>query len=360
LVVSDGSTGKAEAQPICQGTQWSSIGAIPIVLASQQQSPWAIVTDRTNVYWVNLGKNNSNGKQAMPWTDGQIMKYAINGCDERPVILASGRVQPYDLASPSGFATDGTNVYWSDEGDAQSLDDSDVTSQLLGCTVMGCENAPHVIGAFYAFSIAMSPTTLYWTNASEQQVLACPIASCNSESSLTSFWSGGKSTLGIAADSASLYWSTGNSEVMKCALDGCGSTPDVLVSTTSRIAVPGLIALGVDNVYFADANAAGFGKIFSCAKAGCSDQPTEFATGLYSPRSIVVDSTNVYWTEASSSADGLGTVRKCRVSGCGNAPETIATGLNNPGGIAVDDQNIYWTEQGTTLYDGRIWAVLKN
>jgi len=62
------------------------------------------------------------------------------------------------------------------------------------------------------------------------------------------------------------------------------------------------------------------------------------ASGLDSPKGIVVDSTNVYWAEATT-----GTIK--RVARGGGTVATLANGLSYPWGIAVDSTNVYWTDQ---------------
>ena len=343
-----------------------TIGTQPVAIASQQASPWAIATDGENVFWVNVGKNNSVGKMVgyPPWGDGQVVKYAIDGCDNSPSVLASGRAHFYDATPTSGLATDGTNVYWSDAGDALSVA-TGLSAQLLKCSVGGCENAPLAIGAFDAWAIAVNSNSIYWTtndpNSSEGPVFTCPSVGC--DSTPTALWSSGMSPgSGIALDANNVYWST-TFEVMKCPLGGCGGSPTVLVSSAAGLTNLGAIALDADNIYFIGTNYNdALSRILVCAKTGCADMPTTLATAIdpITPFvAIVTDGTSVYWT-TSSSKSVTGQVYKCRVSGCAKTLEVIASGLNHPGGIAVDARNLYWTDLATSSDDGKIWAVAKN
>jgi len=344
-----------------------AIGTQPVALASQQPSPWAIATDGANVVWLNLGKDNSAGKTVgyPPWGDGQVVKYAIDGCDASPSAIASGLSQFYQITSASGIATDGTNVYWSDAGDALTLEQTgDLSPRLLKCAVGGCENAPLALGAFHACAIAVNSTNIYWTNgcagSPEAPVLTCPIAGC--DPTPTTLWSAdGGSAVGLAIDANSVYWST-TFEVMKCPLGGCKGSPAVLASFSTGLTNLGLIALDADNIYFIGTNFNdALPRILVCAKAGCADRPVTLATAADPQASFVAiatDGTSVYWTESSNAAGG-GVVRRCGTSGCAGTPETIASGLNYPGGIAVDTRNVYWTESGLSSDDGKVWAVAK-
>jgi hypothetical protein len=64
----------------------------PVLLASGQPAPAAIAVDRSNVYWFNLGANDTTDtKSPRPSKNGQIMKCAIGGCGNDPTPLATGR-----------------------------------------------------------------------------------------------------------------------------------------------------------------------------------------------------------------------------------------------------------------------------
>lgn len=334
-------------------------GAGARVIASGQAAPAALSVAGENVYWLNLGTNASMGKVVAPWTNGQIMKCAITGCEDAPTALVSKLVDGI-VDTPTGFATNGTDVYWNNG----TLSPPNAPAGLAKCSVSGCPLGSEVAGAGPAWQIALDGKNVYWTTHSAE-VLTCPLSGCGS--SPTALWSAdlAPAASGIAVDASDVYWSTANGEVMKCALSGCNNTPTVLVGATAALAATNQIALDDANVYVVDANPAGQGRVVGCAKAGCGSNPAELAIGLNAPRALVTDGVNVYWIERGAnsvdgqSVSGAGSVRRCAVGGCNNPPTTIASGLTAPTAIAVDGSNVYWAEWGTGAAEGRISSAPK-
>ncbi|HTB56743.1 MAG TPA: hypothetical protein VLC06_02670 [Polyangia bacterium] len=320
-----------------------------VVLAPGQQSPIAIAIDGTNVYWMNLGTNaTTDPKAPAPWMGGQVMKCPIAGCDGTPISLASDRMLGFAQREPPAFATDGTNVYWSD----------DTTSPaILKCAVGGCDGGPQAVSNQGAESLAVYQGSIYWTEFAAE-VFACPISGCSAGQTMP--WSAGDSpcAVGIAVDGTGIYWATTAPDaVLACALGGCDGTPSSVMASSPSAAAVSQVALDDNNVYFTDANPQ-IGMILACAKSGCGSSPTVLASGLNAPMGIVTDGLSVYWTETGNGV-GAGLVRKCSVTGCANVPTNIATGLNGPVGIAVDDRYVYWTETGTSAADGKVWMAPK-
>ena len=66
----------------------------------------------------------------------------------------------------------------------------------------------------------------------------------------------------------------------------------------------------------------------------CRDTVT-LVSGLHSPKKLVVDATNVYWTDA-------GSVNKVPLAG--GTPVTLVSGETDPYAIAIDSTHVYWTD----------------
>ena len=348
------------------------------VLATGQHMPSSLAVDGTNVYWVNLGTAPSptGGKEAEPYTDGQVMKCAISGCDGHPTVLASGRHQ-----APSGsiapFALGANGVYWNDVTPLSS--DPTGYAHLFSCPLGGCTNAPTVLATGFAYALSVDRSSVYWTTYYNTQIMACSLEGCANPTTLASLASNEPPT-GIAVDAANIYWAVELGGLMKCAIRGCSSSVTTLVTDSrdgppitdpSGTTLPGAvsqlrqIALDDANVYIVDSYGTGLGRILKCAKNGCNNSPTTLASGLSGAIGIAVDADNVYWTETGDSANsgptpaGAGRVAKCATGGCNDSPTVIAAHQDSPTGIAVDTAHVYWAAYGIGATDGTISVAEK-
>jgi hypothetical protein len=157
-------------------------GGAPVMIASGQLRPVAIVTDTTSVYWVNEGYVNGN-------PTGTVMKAPLGGVPDggAPVTLASGQ------NVPSAIAVDATSVYWVNQYTgtimAVSLDGGTPTTLSYG-TSPCC--------------VVTDGTSLYWADGAS--LMKAPV-------------NGGSAAVlattpdvpnAIALDSTSIYWTDGD------------------------------------------------------------------------------------------------------------------------------------------------------
>jgi hypothetical protein len=186
---------------------------------TQQQEPWSLVADGTNLYWTDFAAGN-------------VEKCALAGCGNAPTVLASNQKFPF------GIAIDSANVYWATEG--FNLGDGGFAGQILKCATSGCGNAPTVLAtdSWPFFNLATDGNDVYWFDTGRQAIVKCAVAGCGGVPSPII----ASGAVDIAVDGTNLYWTTGMlGELRKCPLSDCCNGVTVLASepnnTTYGLAV---------------------------------------------------------------------------------------------------------------------------
>jgi hypothetical protein len=272
-------------------------------LASGQVYPIALAVNDSTVYWTT------------GFPDADIEKVPASG--GTPFGIASGQY------GPRGIAANGANAYWT------TFTGSIMTVPIDGGVpvVAAQGNAP--------IAIALTATTMYWTDSVPQGVVSAPLGSTSASQSQLPF-DVDVQPQSVAVDSTGVYWTMyGVGTVMKASLD----LRNVTTLATGALAPYG-IAVDVTNVYWTDALA---GTITKVPKDGGTS--SILASGQVGPQSIVVDSNSIYWTNTGSSDDNYtdGAILKMDIDG--GAPSILAV-QNHPLAIAVDDDSVYWTSDG--------------
>jgi hypothetical protein len=128
----------------CAGTTVQLVGGFDFI-------PLSVAVDPNWVYWTDLGTN-------------QVLRCALSGCGDNPMIFANGQ------KGASGLALYGGNVYWT-----QGIDDGGV----LVCPAAGCA-APTTIahGQANPVAVAVDDSGAYWTNTNDGTVRHCPLGAC--------------------------------------------------------------------------------------------------------------------------------------------------------------------------------------
>jgi hypothetical protein len=328
----------------------------PIVLATGQSSPGALAVDGSSVYWFNLGKLVGD-RRVGSYPDGQVMKCAIDGCDDSPTVLASGRTQT--IMDPLVFATNGTNVYWSDYTWPTDQYGQDHPYGLWRCETTGCNGIPKHVANTTPSGLALSPDKVYWAE-SGSGIFACPLSGCRGEPETFLQVAANTPLYGIALDKVDLFWVTlDTTQLYRCPLTGCNGAPSSVFSDPYQT-ITRRIVLDATNVYFPGLSKKAVPGIYACPKSGCPKQLAPLATTLNWGSAIATDGINVYWTDFSVSdpatnfVPGNGLIMKCAVSGCANQPTVVASGLDWPEAIALDATSLYWADSGAGENDGRI------
>ncbi len=317
-------------------------GGTAVVLASSQDSPFAITLDATSVYWTNLGP--LGGGKAAIRLPGSVVKMPIAG--GTPTTLAGGQVGPVCIA------VDATSVYWCDQGTCPS--DGGACNGAVMKVPLGGGAAVPLASVLRPDGIAVDSTNIYWTDqgstvepyadSTAGTVMQMPL---NGSSAVT-LASGQNWPSAIAVDGTNVYWTNSggvdgtNGAVLTVAIGGGAVT--VLAPNQD---VPLALGLRGGSVYWANNGqdiTGSMGSIMKVAKGG--GPSVMLATGSV-PGALAVGEMDAYWTDDSYGRDGVFVVPLT-----GGVAASLPSGQNLAEGIAVDATNIYWT-----TYEGAVMTL---
>jgi hypothetical protein len=258
------------------GTVWSVpiAGGCPSMLVTNQQAPHGMASDGTNLFYANEGTNNGG--------NGSIQRIPIAGGTPTPI--ATGQAFPTDVA------VDATNVYWVNSGDGSVWKSDKATPNPINL-VTGAGNG-------HAVHLRVDATNVYYTDHTSGFVYRVPIAGGTAVQMTTQVNGVGY----LALDSQNVYYgannATNNSEVLSVALNASQATPSPIVSKLPYI--NGVETDGTSLWYAEQSNInpyqANTGEIHRATVGGQND--TILASKQNGANCIAVDSKSVYWINA--------------------------------------------------------------
>ena len=246
------------------------------------------------------------------------------------VVLASGQ----DL--PGGIAMNATHLFWSNaatgpNGTIVSVPKSNAADAGAPLLLASDQTVP--------LAVAVHGGRVYWTNAVNN---VGSVSAVDVNGGVVDVVASDQDfPTGIAADDAGVFWVTHDGGRLMT-LDLLTVPPQIRELATDLVQPAGLV-LDTTNIYWSELS----GNIRRRSKlSGATTQLLADQQGL--PLSVAVDGIHVYWTDNLNGTIG-------RTPKGGGAVETIASAQNGPMYVVVDNLSVYWTNGG----DGTIMRRAK-
>jgi hypothetical protein len=225
---------------------------------------------------------------------------------------------------------------------------TDATSAGEDIAKVGLTGGPAVVLASdpngFTGGFAIDGSSVYWAElgnpgvapdggvaAPDGGVMSAPIAGGTAKSIVS-----GTSASAVAVDDANVYWLDTAAGALDAAPKGGGQTT-VLASNQTNF---GEIVLDATNVYWSQNEPVGIGRVQAVPKSGGA--PTQLAYYECTIGSMVVHGAYLYW------ACSVGDIMRTPVAG--GASTALAVGQNAiDGDIAVGDAGVYWMTLDSSL-----------
>jgi hypothetical protein len=287
----------------CLGGTCSGGKCQPVALTTGA-SPRHVALDNTHVFYVD-SKNAHVGQ--------------LNKDGSAKVDLALGGTKNN---YPQGLAIDGTNVYW-----------GGIDGVLFRCAIGGCANAPTGVANTTSFrDLVVDATNVYWIEDTSPNRIK--VASKTGTNQNGTQLASAASFNRLAQDTDYLYASGDDGTIRRIAKsNGALTTVGQAAASSLSIAVDGT------SVYFSDGDDPA--SINRAAKTGGANGTPLAASQHHPYGGIAYDANNLFWLNSYVGiGQNNGQVMTCTFAAC--TPGSLADNQREPISIAVDDAAIYW------------------
>jgi hypothetical protein len=281
---------------VCSGVSPSSAtcssGECITTLSSVEDGPTGIATDGVLVYWSDMG--------------GMVVQ-AIPVAGGTPIVVAGSQNEPGSLAVTGGGA------FWAGAGTVTGL-------WFVGGVVERLAS-----GLVSPQGLTAHGPQLYFVDGSLGTVMSVPLLG----GTVTTLASGQAGPMATAIDTTNLYWADGNGPPNSGAIVAIPLAGSTIQTLASGLSAPYGIAAAGSTVFWTDSNV---GSALDISSSGGSASTIDSGESLPGP--MVTDGINVYWASGSA-------ILRTPVGG--GAVITLVPGQSGVANIALDQNAVYWT-----------------
>jgi hypothetical protein len=259
---------------------------------------FSLAVDQQHVYWANFNADT-------------IGEADLDGTNvDNSFVTGGNRLM--------GVASDGTDVFFTNEGDAAS---GGAIGQTDAAGIRHVDQSL-ITGTGQPDGIAIQGKRIYWVNTTGS------IGTARFSQDLMP----ANGPVGLAVDSQHIYWATSGATIDEASRSGTTSPTSLITDAHSPVGV----AVDARHIYWTDSASDTIGEANLDGTA-----ETTLVTGAGEPQGIAVDGQHVYWANYATN-----TIGRANLDGTG-VDESFIQNASGPEGVAVDQQHVYWVNRTT-------------